>query len=173
MSVSPGDPAGSSCVVVGVTPQQPDRVVREAARLARAYGVRLVCAHVDPGAYVVGEQADGSVETRPVDPDAVDWEPTAFDPELAGRIESWAAEESVPVEFRALGGDIAKALGRLAETLQAELIVVGSRRGGLRSSVHEFLGGSVAVHLAHRQPRPVVVVPLTPSLDGPLPWEDH
>ena len=52
------------------------------------------------------------------------------------------------MEFRALGGDIARALGRLAETLQAELIVVGSRRGGLRSSVHEFLGGSVAVHLA-------------------------
>ena len=160
-----------SWVVVGVTPRQPERVVREAARLAGVFGARLVCAHVDPGSYVVGERADGSVETRPVDPDAVDWEPTAFDPELAGRIEAWAGEQSVPVEFRALAGDIGQALGRLAAALDAELIVVGSRRGGLRSSMHEFLGGSVAVHLAHRQPRPVVVVPLTPVADGPLPWE--
>ena len=37
---------------------------------------------------------------------------------------------------------------------------VGSRRGGLRSSMHEVLGGSVAAHLSHRQPRPVVVIPL-------------
>jgi nucleotide-binding universal stress UspA family protein len=40
------------------------------------------------------------------------------------------------------------------------MIIVGSRRGGLRSTMHEFFGGSVAAHLAHRQPRPVVVVPL-------------
>jgi nucleotide-binding universal stress UspA family protein len=40
------------------------------------------------------------------------------------------------------------------------MIIVGSRRGGLRSTMHDFFGGSVAAHLAHRQPRPVVVVPL-------------
>jgi nucleotide-binding universal stress UspA family protein len=76
----------------------------------------------------------------------------------------------VTVELRELAGDIAHALGRLAEVLGSELIVVGSRRGGLRSSMHEFFGGSVAAHLAHRQPRPLVVVPLTPSPDA-LPWE--
>jgi nucleotide-binding universal stress UspA family protein len=160
-------------IVVGVTAHQPDRVVRQAARFASAFDAHLVCAHVDPGAYVVAEHPDGSVESRPVDPDAVDWNAPVFDPALAERIEGWAAEEGVTVELRELAGDIAHALGRLAEVLGSELIVVGSRRGGLRSSMHEFFGGSVAVHLAHRQPRPLVVVPLSPSADGPLPWEPH
>jgi nucleotide-binding universal stress UspA family protein len=158
-------------IIVGVTVHQPDKVVRQAARFARAFDARLVCAHVDPGAYVVAERPDGSVDSRPVDPDAVDWNGPVFDPALAERISGWAAEEGVAAEFRQLAGDIAHALGRLAEVLGAELIVVGSRRGGLRSSMHEFFGGSVAVHLAHRQPRPLVVVPLTPAADGPLPWE--
>lgn len=158
-------------IVVGVTPHQPDKVVRQAARFARAFDASLVCAHVDPGAYVVEEKPDGSVDARPVDPDAVDWTGPVFDAQLAERIESWAREESVAVEFRELAGDIAHALGRLADVLGAEVIVVGSRRGGLRSSMHEFFGGSVAVHLAHRQSRPLVVVPLSPASEGPLPWE--
>jgi nucleotide-binding universal stress UspA family protein len=158
-------------IVVGVTPHQPDRVIREAARFARAFDASLVCAHVDPGAYVVTERPDGSIESRPVDPDAVDWPGAVFDRDLAERIETWGREESVAVEFRELAGDIAHALGRLGQVLDAQLIVVGSRRGGLRSSMHEFFGGSVAAHLAHRQPRPLVVVPLNPTADGPLPWE--
>ncbi|GAA3605047.1 universal stress protein [Microlunatus ginsengisoli] len=158
-------------IVVGVTPHQPDRVVREAARFARAFDASLVCAHVDPGAYVVDERTDGSIDSRPVDPDAIDFDGAVFDPALAERIETWSREESVAVEFRELAGDIAHALGRLAQVLDAQLIVVGSRRGGLRSSMHEFFGGSVAVHLAHRQPRPLVVVPLNPIVEGPLPWE--
>ncbi len=157
-------------ILVAVTTHQPDLVVRQAARLARAFDASLVCAHVDPSAYVVAEHPDGSVESRPIDPDALDWSGSAFDPALAQRIETWAREESVSVEFRELAGDIAHALGRLAELLDAELIVVGSR-GGLRSNLREFFGGSVAVHLAHRQPRPLVVVPLNPHADGPLPWE--
>ena len=52
------------------------------------------------------------------------------------------------------------------------MIIVGSRRGGLRVSMHEFFGGSVAAHLAHRQSRPVVVIPLSPvPAGGRLPWE--
>lgn len=158
-------------IVVGVTAHQPDRVVREAARFARVFDACLVCAHVDPGAYVVDEYADGSIDSRPVDPDSVEWNGPLFDPGLAGQIEAWAGEEGVAVEFRQLAGDIAHALARLASVLGSELIVVGSRRGGLRSSMHEFFGGSVAVHLAHRQPRPLVVIPLSPTAQGPLPWE--
>ena len=158
-------------IVVGVTAHQPDRVFREASRFARAFDASLVCAHVDPGAYVVDEYPDGSVESRPIDPDAVEWNGPAFAADLAGLIETMALEETVTVEFRELAGDIAHALVRLAEVLGAELIVVGSRRGGLRSSMHEFFGGSVAAHLAHRQPRPLVVIPLSPAAAGPLPWE--
>jgi nucleotide-binding universal stress UspA family protein len=138
-------------IVVGVTPQQPVAVLREAVRLARQFKAVLVCANVEAGSYVVAEHPDGSVESRPIDPDQPDWNTAVFNGGLAHRIREVADK---------LAGDIAHALGRLAEVLDAEMIIVGSRRGGLRSTMHDFFGGSVAAHLAHRQPRPVVVVPL-------------
>jgi nucleotide-binding universal stress UspA family protein len=147
-------------IVVGVTPQQPVAVLREAVRLARQFKAVLVCANVEAGSYVVAEHPDGSVESRPIDPDQPDWNTAVFNGGLAHRIHEVADQEGVRVEFRELAGDIAHALGRLAEVLDAEMIIVGSRRGGLRSTMHDFFGGSVAAHLAHRQPRPVVVVPL-------------
>jgi nucleotide-binding universal stress UspA family protein len=147
-------------IVVGVTPQQPVAVLREAVRLARQFKAVLVCANVEAGSYVVAEHPDGSVESRPIDPDQPDWNTAVFNGGLAHRIHEVADKEGVRVEFRELAGDIAHALGRLAEVLDAEMIIVGSRRGGLRSTMHDFFGGSVAAHLAHRQPRPVVVVPL-------------
>jgi nucleotide-binding universal stress UspA family protein len=146
--------------VVGVTPQQPVAVLREAVRLARQFKAVLVCANVEAGSYIVAEHPDGSVESRPIDPDQPDWNAAVFNGGLAHRIHEVADQEGVRVEFRELAGDIAHALGRLAEVLDAEMIIVGSRRGGLRSTMHDFFGGSVAAHLAHRQPRPVVVVPL-------------
>jgi len=146
--------------VVGVTPQQPVAVLREAVRLARQLKAVLVCANVEAGSYVVAEHPDGSVESRPIDPDQPDWNAAVFNGGLAHRIHEVADQEGVRVEFRELAGDIAHALGRLAEVLDAEMIIVGSRRGGLGSTLHDFFGGSVAAHLAHRQPRPVVVVPL-------------
>ena len=51
------------------------------------------------------------------------------------------------------------------------LIIVGSRRGGLWTGMHEFFGGSVAVHLAQRQHRPLVVIPLGATPHGSMPWE--
>ena len=147
-------------IVVGVTPKQPVAVLRHAARFARQFEAVLVCANVEAGSYVAAEHPDGSVESRPIDPDQPDWNTAVFDGGLAHRIRSIADQEGVRVEFRELAGDIAHALGHLAAVLDAEMIIVGSRRGGLRSSMHDFLGGSVAAHLAHRQPRPVVVVPV-------------
>jgi nucleotide-binding universal stress UspA family protein len=146
--------------VVGVTPKQPLTVLREAVRFARQFKAVLVCANVEAGSYVVAEHTDGSVESRPIDPDQPDWNTAVFDGGLAHRIRDIADKEGVHVEFRELAGDVAHALGRLAEVIDAEMIIVGSRRGGLRSTMHDLFGGSVAAHLAHRQPRPVVVVPL-------------
>ncbi|HEY6686472.1 MAG TPA: universal stress protein [Propionibacteriaceae bacterium] len=147
-------------IVVGVTPKQPLTVLREAVRFARQFKAVLVCANVEAGSYVVAEHTDGSVESRPIDPDQPDWNTAVFDGGLAHRIRDIADKEGVHVEFRELAGDVAHALGRLAEVIDAEMIIVGSRRGGLRSTMHDLFGGSVAAHLAHRQPRPVVVVPL-------------
>lgn len=165
------DPVARQCVVVGVTSRQADVVVRTAARLARALGTELVCAHVDTTGHVVEEHADGSVDARPLDPDVADWTGPSFDPELARRMRRLAADADVRLHLRELAGDAARGLGRLAELVDASLIVVGSRSGP-RATMHEFLGGSVAAHLAHRQTRPVVVVPLAARAAGPLPWED-
>ena len=160
-------------IVVGVTPHQPPEVIRVAARFARQFEAVLVCANVDAAAYVVAEHPDGSVDSRPIDPDQPDWDTAVFDSGLGDRIAALARAESVQAEFRELAGDIAHALGRLAEILGAEMIIVGSRRGGFRSSMHEFFAGSVAAQLAHRQSRPLAIVPLSPLPAGSrLPWEE-
>ena len=159
-------------IVVGVTPSQPPRVLQFAARFARRFDAVMVCASVDPSSYVVVEHPDGSVEAQPINPDLVNWTSRRFDEALANRIRAVAREEQVQVVFRQLAGDIAHALGRLGDLLEAEMIVVGSRRAGIRATMHDFLGGSVAAHLAHRQHRPVVVIPLSPVPAGDrLPWE--
>ena len=43
--------------------------VANAARLARQFDAVLICANVEAGNYVVSEHPDGSVESRPIDPD--------------------------------------------------------------------------------------------------------
>ena len=160
------------CVVVGVTEHQPAIVVQQAAWFARHFEATLVCAHVDPGSYVVVTHPDGSVDARPIDPDQPDWTSSPFDEALTRQIRGVARAEQVSVSFRELAGDIGHALAQLADVLAAEMIVVGSRQDGFRNSLREFFGGSVAVHLVHRQPRPVVVVPVSPVASGQsLPWE--
>jgi nucleotide-binding universal stress UspA family protein len=164
--------AASTFIVVGVTPRQPDTVLRYAARFARHFGAQLVCAHVDPSTFVVEEHPDGSVTTRPIDADLPEWVGSQFDPALADRLTSLAQAEGVPVTFRQLAGDVAHALSRLGDVLSAEMIIVGSHRPGFWSTMQDFFGGSVAAHLAHRQHRPVVVVPLSPVPFGDrLPWQ--
>jgi nucleotide-binding universal stress UspA family protein len=72
-----------------------------------------------------------------------------------------------------LVGDPALAIKHLAEQAQARLIVVGTRRRGFGESVREFFTGSVAARLAHRQSRPILVVPLEdPAADDEDLWPD-
>lgn len=175
-------------VVVGVMARQPDAVVRHAAALAAQLGARLVCASVDRDRHVVEEHPDGHVRSVPVDPDladpATDAAPTdaagdaaaagtdRFDPDFEARLRGVLDPTGVDWEVRALAGDPARALTRLADALDAMMIVVGTHEGGLRGSLRELFSGSVAAHLAHRQHRPVVVIPLSPlGLDAELPWE--
>ncbi|HTF41222.1 MAG TPA: universal stress protein, partial [Propionibacteriaceae bacterium] len=133
----------------------------------------LVCAHVDPGRYVVEELPDGSVASLPLDPDLPELKDTDFDQGLVAQIRTAVADDSLELSFRELAGDVAYALTRLADILDVEMIIVGSRRGGVRAGLKQFLTGSVAAHLAHRQARPVVVIPVAPVAEGkPLPWEE-
>jgi nucleotide-binding universal stress UspA family protein len=176
MADSPDTPeaepaASGQYVVVGVFPGQPDRVVREAAVFAARFHAELVCAQVEQNRYLVLELPDGTISSLPFDPDLPELQEATFDPELEAHLAE-VLPTSTNWSTRALAGEPAEALGNLADTLHAAMIVVGTRRRGMRSGVGEFFAGSVAVHLAHRQRRPVVVVPLTPvAPDSALPWE--
>ena len=164
---------GARRILVGVTYGQSDAVLRHAARFARTFDAALVCAHVDPGRYVVEELPDGSVASLPLDPDLPELKDTDFDQGLVAQVRAAVADDSINLSFRELAGDVGYALTRLADILDVEMIIVGSRRGGVRAGLKQFLTGSVAAHLAHRQPRPVVVIPVAPVAEGkPLPWEE-
>jgi nucleotide-binding universal stress UspA family protein len=159
-------------ILVGVTPAQPDLVVRHAAKLSCKLGARLICAYVDTGQMTMFEGADGTLMSMPLDPDIVE-EPSPFPDSLMTRLSEAAQPYGVVPEFRRPLGEPAIALAELAEQEQAYMIVVGTRRPGIRAGIAEFFGGSVAAHLSHRQPRPVIVVPLSPARpDEALPWDD-
>ena len=166
------DARQSAPVIVGVDHNQPDAVVLSAVDVARRFGTELVCATVDRGRYTVQEREDGSVSSLPIDPDLPDLAVEEFPEELERHLAELLGGRGVPWSTRMLAGDPAHALGRLADRLDAAMIVVGTREAGLRGSIQQLLTGSVAAHLAHRQHRPVLVIPLDPvPIDRDLPWE--
>jgi nucleotide-binding universal stress UspA family protein len=163
-----GAAGAGAAIVVGVVPGQPSAVVATAAQVAGRYGATLVCAYVDPGRYPV-KRADGTTEAQPIDPDLALDPPELFDEALTREIggvldalPAGSAGAGIRWSTRFLSGDPAQALAALADELDAAMIVVGTRDATVRASIAEFFGGSVAVHLAHRQHRPVLVVPLDP-----------
>lgn len=145
-------------VVVGVVPDLPARVVKEAARYARLFGAPLIVAHVDVTRFITYEDPDGYVHSAPVDLEIASGEAQlalvqdAAASALTGIDVDWTVTQLV--------GDPAMAIAHLADRAHARLIVVGTRRRGLGESIREFFTGSVAARLAHRQTRPVLVVPL-------------
>lgn len=145
-------------VIVGVVPGEPARVVREAARYAKVLGAPLLVAHVDVTRFVTYEDPDGYVHSAPIDMNIGGGEAdlnlvkTETAAALEGREVAWTARQLV--------GDPAIAIKHLADELDARLIVVGTRKRGIGESIREFFTGSVAARLAHRQHRPILVVPL-------------
>lgn len=153
-------------IVVGIHPGQAKSVLDTAARLAGDLHATLLCAYVD-----VTRFKDPSTGTiQPIDPDVNGGDESEDDQPLRARLEAALTGSAVDWEYRALTGEPATALAELADTVDAGYIVVGTRHRGIRASVEEFFTGSVAVHLAHRQHRPVVVVPLDASGQA-APWE--
>lgn len=145
-------------VIVGAIPDQSARVLVEAARYARLFGAPLIVAHVDVTRFITYEDPDGYVHSAPVDLEIASGEAQlalvrdAAASALAGVEVDWTVKQLV--------GDPAMAIAHLADRAHARLIVVGTRRRGLGESIREFFTGSVAARLAHRQTRPVLVVPL-------------
>ncbi|BDZ64261.1 universal stress protein [Agromyces mangrovi Wang et al. 2018] len=160
-------------IVAGIVPGQPSAVVRYAARLAATFGVPLECAYVDVSSYAISTNIDGSILAVPIDPDGA----TDAAEETAVAIEQYLRRElaGAGIDWRVhlLAGNASRELERLADEVDAELIVVGTRERGVLAGLAEFLSGSIAAQLSHRQCRPVVVVPLQPATNGEaLPWDE-
>lgn len=148
-------------VLMGVVPGQPLAVAHRAAELAYSLNVELICAYVDITTYLA-EEPDGRIEARPIDPDGIDDDIEGISAGIAERLRDALDGTGIHWSFATLAGDPARALGRLAESTDASIIVVGTPERGLGARFEELLVGSTAVHLTHRQHRPVLVVPLAP-----------
>lgn len=150
--------AAHGAVIVGLVPGHPPRVVKEAARYAGLLHAPLVVVHVDVTRFVTYEDPDGYVHSAPIDMNLASGEAdlATITAEVGAAIDGRGIDWSV----RQLVGDPALAMKHLADQLDARLIVVGTRRRGIGESIREFFTGSVAARLAHRQHRPILVVPL-------------
>jgi nucleotide-binding universal stress UspA family protein len=162
-------PAAHGAVIVGVVPNQSPRVVKEGARYARLLDAPLLVVHVDMTRFVTYEDPDGFVHSAPVDLAA-----TTGETELAQvRAEASAVLDGHGLDWsvRQLVGDPALAIKHLADDIDARLLVIGTRKRGFGDSVREFFTGSVAARLAHRQRRPILVVPIGELVpDDEDPW---
>jgi nucleotide-binding universal stress UspA family protein len=142
-----------STIVVGVIPDQPATVLVKAAELA-------------------GRLEDGTVLASPLDPDQPEETVLEIDPHFRQQVAQVLDPLPVPWSIRPLAGSASTELALLAEETDALMIIVGTREAGIRHAFREFFTGSVAVQLAHRQHRPVLMVPLQPTgLEQPLPWQ--
>jgi nucleotide-binding universal stress UspA family protein len=159
LSTEPEDLAAlRGAVIVGVVPDLSPRVVKEGARYASLFGAPLVVVHVDVTRFVTYEDPDGYVHSAPIDMNiaASEGDLAIVQSQTAASLEGRQVDWSV----RQLVGDPALAMKHLAEQVDARLIVVGTRKRGFGESVREFFTGSVAARLAHRQHRPILVIPL-------------
>ncbi len=159
-------------IIVGVLVGQPAAVVATAATFAEHFNAELVCVFVNGARYAIGQRADGAVVSLSINPDLGDEAVEVFDPAMRSAIAAVLEDRDVSWSVRALAGGPAQELARVADEFDAAMIVVGTHEAGVRGSLHEFFNGSVAAQLAHRQHRPVVVVPLNPVGDGELPWDE-
>lgn len=169
---NPADDAAHGAVIVGVIPGQPSRVLKEAARYARLLGAPLLVVYVDVTRFVTYEDPDGYVHATPIDVSLALGEgdftavTAAAAAVLDGHDVDWSARQLV--------GDPALAIKHLADAIDARLLVVGTRRRGFGESIREFFTGAVAARLAHRQHRPILVVPLgEPVPDDQDIWPDQ
>jgi nucleotide-binding universal stress UspA family protein len=156
------DAQSARTVVVGILPEQPLWVVQVAGEYAKAFDAELVCVAADATRYAYQELPDGTLLSAPIDPDLQAMGPM-FSEERLKEIDEVLAPAGVRWSMRELVGVAADALMEVADDVGALMIVVGARPGGFRGALRQVFTGSVALRLAHRQYRPVVVVPTAPA----------
>jgi nucleotide-binding universal stress UspA family protein len=149
-------------VVVGILPDQPLWVVQVAGEYAKAFDAELLCVAADATRYAYQELPDGTLLTAPIDPDLAAVGPL-FSDERKAEIAELLEPRGVRWSMRELIGVATDALMEVADQEDALMIVLGARQGGFRGALRNVFSGSVALRLAHRQYRPVVVVPTAPE----------
>lgn len=150
---------GTGVVVVGVTELQSPQVVRTAAEFARKLDARLVCAWVDTSRHTLEVEPDGTITTVTLDADLSTDRPLVVPDGLNRRLTALLSDTGLSWSAVALAGGVSHELGSLADELDAALLVVGAHEPSWRGSMRDFFLGSAAAQLAHRQRRPVLVVP--------------
>ncbi|QCB96804.1 universal stress protein [Arthrobacter sp. PAMC25564] len=157
----PESPAGSwpdGPVVLGAGWDISEHLVRTAVVLATGLGLHLICAFVDPAGYLTEWEPARSRTAASLDPAPNEEAP--FPPgQVLQRLEAFLGPPGAEWTFRALNGDVALALGRLAESTGASLLIVGGQRPGVLARIDRFLERSVSAALTRTQTRPVLVVP--------------
>ncbi len=147
-------------LLVGVMPGQDRAVLETAITLARALGTTVTFVYVDPAGFR-WQEPDGGEHFASIDPDVEDDDSGSA--HLESVISAGLAEAGIGWSYRLVRGEAAHELAQAAETAGAFMIVVGARRQTVARRMGNLLTGSVAAHLAHHQPTPVLVVPATPS----------
>ncbi len=165
-------PIAGHPLVVGVVPGQPELVALTAAAWAEALGgVKLCFGYADEARIVEEEFADGTVRHSSLDPDLADDSWIERQRNIEGFLGGLLAGRGLHWEFRYLAGRADRALTHLARAVDASAFVIGARRPSGRERLREFVEGSVALHLARHQHRPVLVVPVSVvDWKTPSPW---
>src|SRR5690606_13977193 len=101
----------------------------------------------------------------PVDPDRDDWDEAIADAVRRERRHACDLLASLPGNwaYYSRPGNPAELLMLLADANDAEMIIIGTSRGGMLSRMERFLGESVSEKLVHRTRRPVLLVPAETS----------
>ena len=136
-------------LVVGFDQSEPSLAALEkAAEIGRRLGAELHVVHaIDLSDY-------------PVDPDADDWESQAAKSleQERGAVAVALAGYPYGWSYSALRAEPAEALNRVAERVDALMIVVGVRSHGWRHLLERLAGPSVSHRLMNHTHRPVLVV---------------